>query len=79
MKKDNKVNCDITLDRTEYPINTEKLVYTIDYDKGLFSRSNVVDIERKENGKWVSVRKSSVKTNSISGRYAFYFDNSDVV
>ncbi len=78
-KQDYTVDCSITLDRKEYPIGTEKMIYNIDYSKGLFARSDIINIERKVVNKWISVRTSDVYTNSISGYYAFYFAETEEV
>ena len=57
----------------EYPVNTPEIKLNISYESGAFAKSSIIDLEKKANGKWVSVRKGSVDTNSIGGSYALGF------
>ncbi len=57
-----------------YSPDTDEITYTVDVNDGdSFIESDIIDIERKINGKWTSVRKTPVHTNSIGGSYALRF------
>lgn len=73
------INGSITCERSVYPVGCENIKAIYDYNGGFFSSSEVYDVERKENGKWISVRKGSVSTNSIgSGRVLPFIDGIEV-
>lgn len=69
-----KIDGDVYCGKKEYPVNAQSIDVTLDYDSGLFTTSEVYDIERKEGGKWVSVRTGDVHTNSIGGSYSLSFE-----
>lgn len=56
-----------------YSANTAEISYTVETKADSFVISDIADIEKLENGEWVSVRTSPVKTNSIGGSYALRF------
>ena len=71
----------ITCEKSVYPVDCGyiKALYDYNYGDSFFSTSEVYDIERNENGKWVSVRRGKVKTNSIgSGRVLSFLDGIEV-
>ncbi|MGN0587662.1 MAG: immunoglobulin-like domain-containing protein [Oscillospiraceae bacterium] len=70
---------DVYCGKKEYPVNAQSIDITLDYDSGLFATSDVYDIERKEGGKWVSVRTGDVHTNSIGGSYALSFETEKTI
>lgn len=69
-----KIMGGISCSQSEYPANTKQI--KLEYD-GIFSQSNIFDIERKDGGVWKSVRKGGIRTNSIGGSYGLNF--SDVI
>lgn len=56
-----------------YSSDVRKISFTVDVEGGSFIISDITDIERLENGEWVSVRTKPVRTNSIGGSYALRF------
>lgn len=74
-----KIDGDVYCGKKEYPINAQSIDITLDYNSGLFTSSEVYDIERREGGKWVSVRTGDVHTNSIGGSYALSFETEKTI
>lgn len=74
-----KIDGDVYCGKKEYPVNARSIDLTLDYNTGLFTTSEVYDIERKEGGKWVSVRTGDVHTNSIGGSYALSFETEKTI
>ena len=69
----------ITCEKSVYPVDCGYIKALYNYSDSFYSTSEVYDIERKENGKWVSVRRGKVKTNSIgSGRVLSFLDGIEV-
>ena len=70
----------ITCEKSVYPVDCGYIKAIYNYNGGgFFSTSEVYDIERKENGRWVSVRRGKVRTNSIdSGRALSFLDGIEV-
>ncbi len=69
----------ITCEKSVYPVDCGNIKAIYNYTDSFYSTSEVYDIERKENGKWVSVRRGKVKTNSIgSGRVLSFSDGIEV-
>ncbi len=69
----------ITCEKSVYPVDCGYIKALYNYSDSFYSTSEVYDIERKENGKWVSVRKGKVRTNSIgSGRVLSFLDGIEV-
>lgn len=66
-------------EREEYASNVSEIKYSVDIEGGDYSVSDITDIERFENGEWISVRNCPVKTNSIGGSYALRFSGTDEV
>jgi len=79
-EKEAKITGSITCEKSVYPVDCGYIKAIYNYNGGgFFSTSEVYDIERKENGKWVSVRKGKVRTNSIdSGRVLSFLDGIEV-
>lgn len=57
----------------QYPAGVKEIICTVEAVDNSFIISDIADIERLENGKWVSVRTRPVKANSIGGSYALRF------
>lgn len=66
-------------EREEYEADVREIRYSVDIEGGDYSVSDITDIERLENGEWISVRNCPVKTNSIGGSYALRFSGTDEV
>ena len=66
-------------EKDEYPTYVSEIKYTVEIEGGSYSVSNITDIERLENDRWVSVRSCPVKTNSIGGSYALRFSGGEEV
>lgn len=64
-------------EREEYPSDVREIKYSVDIEDGAYSVSEITDIERLENGEWVSVRTCPVKTNSIGGYYSLRFSGGE--
>ena len=79
-EKEAKITGSITCEKSVYPVDCGYIKAIYNYNGGgFFSTSEVYDIERKENGKWVSVRRGKVRTNSIdSGRVLSFLDGIEV-
>lgn len=56
-----------------YPSNVREITYTVEVDGNSFVISDIADIERLENGEWVSVRTKPLRLNSIGGSYSLRF------
>ncbi|MBD5138525.1 MAG: hypothetical protein HDT24_04355 [Ruminococcus sp.] len=63
--------------KDEYTADVREIKYSVDIEGGAYSVSDITDIERLENGEWVSVRSCPVKTNSIGGSYALRFSGAE--
>lgn len=78
-EKEAKITGTLTCQESVYPVDCENIRAVFNYNDSFFSTSEVYDIERKENGEWVSVREGKVRTNSIkSGRVLSFSDGIDV-
>ncbi len=78
-EKEANITGTITCEKSVYPVDCRYIKAIYNYSDSLFSISEVYDVERKENGKWVSVRRGKVKTNSIgSGRVLSFLDGIEV-
>lgn len=64
-------------EKGEYTADVREIKYSVDIEGGDYSVSDITDIERLENGEWVSVRSCPVKTNSIGGSYALRFSGAE--
>lgn len=64
-------------EKEEYTADVREIKYFVDIEGGNYSVSDITDIERIENGEWVSVRSCPVKTNSIGGSYALRFSGAE--
>lgn len=64
-------------EKEEYTADVREIKYYVDIEGGDYSVSDIIDIERLENGEWVSVRSCPVKTNSIGGSYALRFSGAE--
>ncbi len=72
-EKEAKIDGSITCERPVYPVGCRYIKALYNYNGGIFSSSDVYDVERKENGEWVSVRKGKIRTNSIVSGHSFPF------
>lgn len=66
-------------EKEEYPADVREIKYSVEIEGGDYSVSDITDIERLENGEWISVRNCPVKTNSIGGSYALRFSGAEEV
>lgn len=66
-------------EKEEYTADVREIKYSVDIEGGDYSVSDITDIERLENGEWVSVRSCPVKTNSIGGSYYLRFSGAEEV
>ena len=57
----------------EYTSDVREITYTVDTENISYVISDTNDIERLENGEWVSVMTGAVSANSIGGGYALRF------
>lgn len=72
-EKEANITGTITCEKSVYPVNCGYIKALYNYNDSFYSTSEVYDIERKENGKWVSVRKGEVRTNSIGSGFLLPF------
>lgn len=78
-EKEANITGSITCEKSVYPVDCGYIKAIYNYSDSFFSTSEVYDVERKENGEWVSVRKGKVRTNSIgSGRVLSFSDGIEV-
>lgn len=66
-------------EKEEYAAGVREIKYYVEIEGGDYSVSDITDIERLENGEWVSVRSCPVKTNSIGGSYYLRFSGDEEV
>lgn len=76
-KTGNKIVGTAYCEKEEYSADVREIKYYVFIEGGDYSVSDITDIERLENGEWVSVRNCPVKTNSVGGSYDLRFSSDE--
>lgn len=70
LEPENELFCSAECTEKSIRSSAETISYIITSSKSVFGKSDIVDIEREENGVWRSVRKSGIYTNSLYAGYS---------